>query len=87
VLTEFNSDAPTPATGPVPPAAGGLLIDEIVRYGARRMLAAALEAEVAAYMAGHLAEVDDNGRRLVVRNGDAQGRSASWALDRGCPRR
>ncbi|TDC65770.1 IS256 family transposase [Micromonospora sp. KC207] len=50
---------------------GGSLIDEIVRDGARRMLAAALEAEVAAYIAAHAAELDEQGRRLVVRNGHA----------------
>jgi hypothetical protein len=33
---------------PAPAGAGGSLIDEIVREGARRMLAAALEAEVGA---------------------------------------
>jgi transposase-like protein len=47
------------------------LIDEIVREGARRMLAAALEAEVAAYIAAHAGEMDERGRRLVVRNGHA----------------
>jgi hypothetical protein len=31
------------------------------------MLAAALEAEVAAYIAAHIDQLDDNGRRLVVR--------------------
>jgi putative transposase len=45
------------------------LLDEIVRDGARQMLAAALQAEVAAYIADRAAEVDDGGRRLVVRNG------------------
>ena len=45
------------------------LIDEIVREGARRMLAEALQAEVDAYIAAHAAERDGNGRRLVVRNG------------------
>jgi transposase-like protein len=53
---------------------GGSLIDEIVREGARRMLAAALEAEVAAYIATHVGEVDEQGRRLVVRNGHAVAR-------------
>jgi transposase-like protein len=53
---------------------GGSLIDEIVRDGARRMLAAALEAEVAAYIAAHAGEVDERGRRMVVRNGRAQPR-------------
>src|SRR5690242_18751815 len=46
-------------------------IDEIVREGARRMLAAALEAEVAAYIAEHVDQVDQDGHRLVVRNGHA----------------
>jgi transposase-like protein len=70
VLTVVNS-------GDVAPAGlvdGGSLIDEIVREGARRMLAAALEAEVAAYVAAHVDEVDERGRRLVVRNGHAQQR-------------
>jgi transposase-like protein len=53
---------------------GGSLIDEIVRDGARRMLAAALEAEVAAYIAAHADERDEDGRRLVVRNGHAVAR-------------
>jgi hypothetical protein len=45
------------------------LIDEIVREGARRMLAEALQAEVDAYIAAFAGERDENGRRLVVRNG------------------
>jgi transposase-like protein len=45
------------------------LIDEIVREGARRMLAEALQAEVDAYIARFAGERDENGRRLVVRNG------------------
>ena len=47
----------------------GSLLDEIVRDGARQMLAAALAAEVAAYIDAHAGEVDENGHRLVVRNG------------------
>jgi transposase-like protein len=35
------------------------------------MLAAALEAEVAAYVAAHATELDERGHRLVVRNGHA----------------
>ncbi|MEU8179128.1 IS256 family transposase [Microbispora hainanensis] len=45
------------------------LIDEIVREGARRMLAEALKAEVDAYIAQFSDQRDDDGRRLVVRNG------------------
>src|SRR5436853_3229879 len=50
------------------------LIDEIVREGARRMLAEALQAEVNAYIAAHAAERGEDGRRLVVRNGSHQPR-------------
>ncbi|MBK9100950.1 MAG: IS256 family transposase [Austwickia sp.] len=50
-------------------ALGASLLDEIVRDGARKMLAAALQAEVAAYVEAHLGEVDEDGHRLVVRNG------------------
>ena len=59
---------------PAGPVDGASLIDEIVREGARRMLAAALEAEVAAYIAAHAGELDERGRRLVVRNGHAEPR-------------
>jgi transposase-like protein len=54
-----------PADGPVSAA----LIDELVREGARRMLAEALKAEVDAYIAAFADERDETGRRLVVRNG------------------
>jgi transposase-like protein len=50
------------------------LIDEIVREGARRMLAEALQAEVDAYIAAHATERGEDGRRLVVRNGHHQPR-------------
>src|SRR5258706_5511608 len=50
------------------------LTDEIVREGARRMLAEALQAEVDAYIAAFASERDEDGRRLVVRNGYHQSR-------------
>lgn len=49
--------------------ASSSLLDEIVRDGARQMLAAALQAEVAAYIDAHVDQVDEKGRRPVVRNG------------------
>jgi putative transposase len=57
----------------------GLLLDldELAREGARRMLAAALEAEVDAYLAAYAAERDERGRRLVVRNGHARQREVA----------
>jgi putative transposase len=51
------------------------MLDEIVREGARRMLAAALEAEVDVYIEAHAGERDKQGRRLVVRNGHAEPRT------------
>src|SRR6266702_3689863 len=53
--------------------------DAIVRDGARRMLAVALEAEVDAYLAAYAAERDEQGRRLVVRNGHARQREVTTA--------
>jgi transposase-like protein len=58
---------PDPAAGDS--SAPASLIDEIVREGARRMLAEALQAEVDAYISQFAGERDANGRRLVVRNG------------------
>ena len=49
-------------------------LDAICREGARRMLAAALEAEADAYAAAFTEELDDDGHRLVVRNGHARPR-------------
>ncbi|MFF9373820.1 IS256 family transposase [Streptomyces griseoluteus] len=57
----------------------GSLIDEIVREGARRMLAAALEAEGNQYIAELAAETDEAGRRLVVRNGHHRPRTVVTA--------
>jgi putative transposase len=54
-------------------------LDELARQGARRMLAAALEAEVDDYLAAHAGERDQGGRRLVVRNGHARRREVTTA--------
>jgi putative transposase len=50
-------------------------LDEICREGARRMLAAALEAEADAYIAELVGETDEGGRRLVTRNGRTRPRT------------
>ena len=60
-----------------PSAVGGSMLDELAREGARAMLAAALQAEVAAYIDAHVHEVDEDGRRLVVRNGHHQPRDVA----------
>jgi hypothetical protein len=70
VLTVVNEDGTTPH---------GSLIDDIDREGARRMLAAALEAEVNAYITELADQRDDFGRRLVVRNGFHQPRKVTTA--------
>ncbi|WP_208029528.1 IS256 family transposase [Rhabdothermincola sediminis] len=57
-------------------------LDEIVLEGARRMLAAALEAEVDAFIAGLADRLDERGHRLVVRNGHAQPRTITTAAGR-----
>ena len=68
---------------------GPSLIDEIVREGARRMLAEALQAEVDAYIARFADECDGEGRRLVVRNGYHQSRevrTSAGAIEVTAPR-
>ena len=57
-------------------------LDEIVLEGAQRMLAVALEAEADAYIARLAGELDDRGRRLVVRNGHAEPRTITTAAGR-----
>jgi len=67
----------------------GSAIDEICAEGARRMLAAALEAEVDAYICALADERDDRGRRLVVRNGHAEPRrvvTGAGAIEVTAPR-
>jgi len=44
-------------------------LDEIVREGARRMLQAAIDNEVDAFIAQHAERRDEQGRRQVVKNG------------------
>ncbi|MEA2234770.1 MAG: hypothetical protein QOD83_4586 [Solirubrobacteraceae bacterium] len=49
-------------------------LDDLAREGARRMIATALEAEVADYVERFAEDRDANGKRLVVRNGRARER-------------
>ena len=44
-------------------------LTDMLREGARTMLQAAIEAEVADYVNLHATALDSDGRRLVVRNG------------------
>jgi putative transposase len=49
-------------------------LDDLAREGARRMIARALKAEADEYVAAFVDEVDEHGKRLVVRNGRARER-------------
>ncbi len=49
-------------------------LDELAREGARRMIAAALDEEVEAYLARYRKERDERGHARVVRNGRARPR-------------
>jgi len=55
----------------------GVTLDELAREGARRMIAAALEAEVADYIERFADECDEDGKRLVVRNGRGRERKVT----------
>ena len=55
----------------------GMDLDALAREGARRMIAAAMEAEVAEYVGRHRGERDEQGRALVVRNGRARPRKVT----------
>lgn len=52
-------------------------LDDLAREGARQMLVAALDAEVASYLERHRDQRDDRGHALVVRNGRAQPRQVT----------
>ena len=54
-----------------------LTLDELAREGARRILVAALDAEVATYIEAHQDARDENGHALVVRNGKARERKVT----------
>jgi putative transposase len=52
-------------------------LDDLAREGARRMIATALEVEVQEYVGSFVGEVDEDGKRLVVRNGHARERKVT----------
>jgi len=76
-------------TGGVQLGESSSVIDDIVREGARRLLAEALGAEVEEYIARFAGERDEAGRRLVVRNGYHEPReviTSSGAVEVQAPR-
>ena len=64
----------------VPLATGQDVLTDLLRDGARRLLAQAIEAEVASWIDDHSHLVDDQGRRQVVRNGHLPGRAIQTGL-------
>ncbi len=52
-------------------------LDDLAREGARRMLAAALEAETAAYIERLRGVRDEEGHAMIVRNGKARPRQVT----------
>jgi putative transposase len=56
------------------------VLTDILRQGAQEMLAAAIENEVAEYIDRHAGLRDDQGHRLVVRNGRLPGRQIQTGL-------
>jgi transposase-like protein len=87
MLKVVSEPSESDRTGEV--AGSSSLIDEIVREGARRMLAEALQAEVDAYIAQFIEQRDERGRRLVVRNGFHQPRevlTSAGAIEVTAPR-
>src|SRR6185295_6471200 len=88
MLTVVSDSADRDGSGAARSAASSV-IDEIVREGARRMLAEALRAEVEAYIAQFADVRDEKGHRLVVRNGCHESRSvttSAGAVDVTAPR-
>jgi len=55
-------------------------LDAVLYEGAAKLLQVAIEAEVAAYIEAHAAERDEEGHRLVVRNGHAPVRNIQSGL-------
>jgi transposase-like protein len=66
------------------PRPGGTVEDDpllaVLREGARQMLTHAIEAEVAAFLAMHADQVDEEGRRRLVRHGHAPKRSLQTGI-------
>jgi transposase-like protein len=56
------------------------VLTEILRHGACELLAAAVEAEVAGYIEEHAGHADEQGHRLVVRNGHHRERTIQTGL-------
>jgi putative transposase len=74
-MTESTTDI---SVAPLP--TGRDVLTDLLRDGARRMLAQAIEAEVAAYVDAHAHLKDNAGRQQVVRNGHLPERTIQTGL-------
>jgi hypothetical protein len=66
---------------------GRSLLDEIAREGARRMLVAALETEVAAYLDAHVTDRDADGHAWSCAMAEAARGRSRWARARSPSKR
>ena len=64
----------------VPVPAGSDVLTEVLRTGAQRLLAQAIEAEIADWIDQHASIMDEDGHRLVVRNGHLPTRKISTGV-------
>ncbi len=78
----------TTSTASMASSSSSDILSGVLRQGAQRMLASAIEAEVAEWIERHAGVVDENGRRQVVRNGylivsrNNPGRNCCWTAKR-----
>lgn len=73
-------DQPTAKVLAFPQENGEDVLTTVLREGARKMLATAIEAEIQVYVAARAGLVDETGHRLVVRNGHLPGRTIQTPL-------
>jgi len=66
---------------PHPQASAADPLTEVLRQGAKRLLAQAIEAEVQTLLACYADERDDQGRQAVVRNGYLPEREVQTGID------
>src|SRR5271154_6573385 len=63
------------STGTLPASESRDVLSDVLRQGAQKMLAQAIDAEVAEWIETHAAVRDEHGRRQVVRNGHLPSRT------------
>lgn len=66
--------------GIMPVPQGKDVLSEVLRQGAQKLLAQAIEAEVAGWIDGHAHLCDEAGHRHVVRNGSLPARTITTGV-------